>query len=145
MKNAQMIPFPIKLFLEMDWRNIPLYALIINCKYSLRIYYVYEIFLFCFCSYNRLVHKNLKDSKIGRGINLVAFDTTTFDVKLTETFDTYIEGKLKKRLHWKPSLYIVLLETFFLRALKLSLNDGDIIVLASFDEITYGLVNIIEN
>lgn len=40
----------------------------------------------------RLVHKNLKDSKIGRGINLVAFDGKTFDVKLTETFDTYLEG-----------------------------------------------------
>jgi hypothetical protein len=37
----------------------------------------------------------LKDSKIGRGVNLVAFDGKTFDVKLTETFDTYLEGKSK--------------------------------------------------
>jgi hypothetical protein len=37
----------------------------------------------------------MKDSKIGRGINLVAFDGKTFDVKLTETFDTYLEGKKK--------------------------------------------------
>lgn len=74
------------------------------------------------CFNNKLlVHKNLKDSKIGRGMNLVAFDGKTYDVKLIETFDTYLE------------------ETFFLRALKLNLNDGDIIMLASFDEITYGL------
>jgi len=45
----------------------------------------------------RLVHKNLKDSKIGRGVNLVAFDGKTYDVKLTETFDTYLEGKRKKK------------------------------------------------
>ncbi|UJR23354.1 hypothetical protein I4U23_026366 [Adineta vaga] len=74
------------------------------------------------CFNNKLlVHKNLKDSKIGRGVNLVAFDGKTYDLKLTETFDTYIE------------------ETFFLRTLKLNLNDGDIIVLSSFDEMTYGL------
>lgn len=36
--------------------------------------------------------------------------------------------------------YFFLLETFFLRALKMNLNDGDIIVIASFDEITYGFV-----
>jgi len=40
----------------------------------------------------RLVHKNLKDSKIGRGVNLVAFDSKTYDVKFIETFDTYLEG-----------------------------------------------------
>lgn len=79
----------------------------------LKIIYI-EIYFF------RLVHKNLKDSKIGRGINLVAFDSKTYDLKLTETFDTYLE------------------ETFFLRALKLNLNDGDIVILASFDEMTYG-------
>jgi hypothetical protein len=33
---------------------------------------------------------------------------------------------------------IIKLETFFLRTLKLNLNDGDIIILASFDEMTYG-------
>ncbi|CAF2618163.1 unnamed protein product [Rotaria sp. Silwood2] len=74
------------------------------------------------CFNNKLlVHKNLKDSKIGRGINLVAFDGTTLDVKITDTFDTYLE------------------ETFFLRTLKVNLNDGDIVILASFDEMTYGL------
>ncbi|CAF3774801.1 unnamed protein product [Adineta steineri] len=74
------------------------------------------------CFNNKLLlHKNLKDAKIGRGVNLVAFDGKTYDVKLTETFDTYLE------------------ETFFLRTLKLNLNDGDIIILASFDEMTYGL------
>lgn len=41
----------------------------------------------------RLVHKNLKDSKVGRGVNLVAFDGKTYEMKLTETFDTYLEGK----------------------------------------------------
>jgi hypothetical protein len=49
----------------------------------------------------RLVHKNLKDSKIGRGVNLVAFDGKTYDVKLTETFDTYLEGKRKKKIFFK--------------------------------------------
>ncbi len=39
------------------------------------------------------MHKNLKDSKVGRGVNLAAFDGKTFDVKLVETFDTYLEGK----------------------------------------------------
>lgn len=52
-------------------------------------YHAYIWFLYFY----RLVHKNLKDSKIGRGINLVAFDSTTYDVKLSETFDTYMEGK----------------------------------------------------
>ncbi|CAF3425803.1 unnamed protein product [Rotaria sp. Silwood1] len=74
------------------------------------------------CFNNKLlVHKNLKDSKIGRGINLVALDNTTLNVKLIDTFDTYLE------------------ETFFLRTLKINLNDGDIVILASFDEMTYGL------
>lgn len=83
----------------------------------------------------RLVNKNLKDSKVGRGVNLAAFDGKTFDVKLIETFDTYLEGKLKDFL---DELIIIELETFFLRTLKLNLNDGDIIILASFDEMTYG-------
>jgi len=41
----------------------------------------------------RLIHKNLKDSKIGRGVNFVAIDGKTFDVKLIDTFDTYSEGR----------------------------------------------------
>ncbi|CAF1137046.1 unnamed protein product [Didymodactylos carnosus] len=78
-----------------------------------------------------LIHKSLKDSKIGRGVNLVAIDGKTFDIKITETFDTYLE------------------ETFFLRNLKLNLNDGDIVIMASFDEMTHGLkeasVSLLEN
>ena len=41
----------------------------------------------------RLVHKNLIDSKVGRGVNVVALDGKTFEVKLIDTFDTYAEGK----------------------------------------------------
>ena len=81
--------------------------------------------------------KNLKDSKLGRGINFVALDNKTYAVKLIETFDTYIEGKQKIREEIKR-LLITILETFFLRTLKLNLNDGDIAILASFDEVTYG-------
>ena len=85
------------------------------------------------------MHKNLKDSKIGRGVNLVAFDGKTFEMKLTETFDTYLEGKFTSVFFSiNPLSMIISLETFFLRALKMSLNDGDVIVLASFDEMTYG-------
>ncbi|CAF0806787.1 unnamed protein product [Rotaria sp. Silwood1] len=74
------------------------------------------------CFNNKLlVHKNLKDSKISRGSNIVVIDGKTYDVKLVETFDTYLE------------------ENFFLRTLKLKINDGDILILASFDEMTYGL------
>jgi hypothetical protein len=54
------------------------------------IYWIFHSFVVV-----RLVNKNLKDSKVGRGVNLVAFDGKTYDVKLIETFDTYLEGKLK--------------------------------------------------
>jgi hypothetical protein len=74
------------------------------------------------CFNNKLlVHKNLKDAKIGRGVNVVGMDGKTFDVKLVDTFDTYSE------------------DNFFLRALKINLSNGDIIILASYDEMTYGL------
>ncbi|CAF1025896.1 unnamed protein product [Adineta ricciae] len=74
------------------------------------------------CFNNKLLlDKNLKDSKVGRGLNIVVINSTTFDVKLIETFDTYLE------------------ETFFLRALRLNLTDGDIVIMASFDEMTSGL------
>lgn len=43
--------------------------------------------------FRRLVHKKLKNSKVGRGVNIVALDGKTFEVKLIDTFDTYAEGK----------------------------------------------------
>ncbi|CAF1042224.1 unnamed protein product [Rotaria sordida] len=74
------------------------------------------------CFNNKLlVHKNIKDLKIGRGSNIVVVDGKTYDVKFIETFDTYLE------------------ENFFLRTLRLKLNDGDILILASFDEMVYAL------
>jgi hypothetical protein len=33
---------------------------------------------------------------------------------------------------------IFILENFLLRTLKINLNNGDIIILASYDEMTYG-------
>ena len=81
----------------------------------------------------------MKDAKIGRGVNLVALDGQTFDVKLTETFDTYLEGNERTNAHARRIHTIVVrTETFFLRTLKLNLNDGDIVIMASFDEMTYG-------
>lgn len=87
----------------------------------------------------RLLQKNVKDAKIGRGVNLVALDSKTYDVKLTETFDTYLEGLSNRISNDRyDALRCVNLETFFLRTLKLNLNDGDIVILSSFDEMTYG-------
>ncbi|CAF2490560.1 unnamed protein product [Rotaria sp. Silwood2] len=75
------------------------------------------------CFNNKLlVHKNLKDSKISRGSNIVVIDSKTYDVKSVETFDTYLEGKVNAYIYDKRKL-----------------NDGDILILASFDEMTYGL------
>ncbi|CAF3511522.1 unnamed protein product [Rotaria socialis] len=74
------------------------------------------------CFNNKLlIHKTLKDTKIGRGLNVAVVDSKTYDVKFIENFDTYLE------------------ETFFLRFLRLKLNDGDIVIIASHDEMTYGL------
>lgn len=74
------------------------------------------------CFDNQLLfHKNLKDSKIGRGVNMVAIDSKTLQVKLVQAFDTYAE------------------ENFFLRTLKVNLNNSDIILLASYDEMSSGL------
>ncbi|CAM4802124.1 unnamed protein product [Rotaria magnacalcarata] len=74
------------------------------------------------CFNNKLlIHKTLKDTKIGRGLNVAVVDSKTYDVKFIENFDTYLE------------------ETFFLRFLRLKLNDGDIAIIASHDEMTYGL------
>ncbi len=87
-KNVPMILSPIRLFPEMVSINIQLYVSITNCTYEInRIIYLLDF------SFYRLVNKNLKDSKVGRGVNLVAFDGKTFDMKLIETFDTYLEGK----------------------------------------------------
>lgn len=44
----------------------------------------------------RLVHKNLTDSKVGRGANVVAVDGKTFEVKLVDTFDTYAAGRKER-------------------------------------------------
>lgn len=63
--------------------NNKLYA---NSKYELK---YFELILF------RLVHENLKDSRIGRGVNLVVLDSRTYDIKLSETFDTYLEGRIR--------------------------------------------------
>lgn len=86
---------------------------------------------------SRLVHKSLKDTKIGRGINLVAVDAKTFEIKLVDTFDTYSEGE-KRESTWERSMPVLFLENFFLRTLKVTLNNGDIVILASYDEMTYG-------
>lgn len=54
----------------------------------------------------RLVHKNLKDSKLGRGLNAVTLDGQTLEVKSIETFDTYAEGKGTKNCssnRWETS------------------------------------------
>ena len=42
------------------------------------------------------MHKNLKDSKVGRGLNVIALDGRTFEMKISDTFDTYLEGKEEK-------------------------------------------------
>jgi len=74
------------------------------------------------CFNNRLLmHKNLKDSKVGRGLNVIALDGRTFEMKISDTFDTYLE------------------ESFLIRSLRLGLHDGDIIIVASYDEMSYGL------
>lgn len=44
----------------------------------------------------RLVHKNLKDSKIGRGVNVVVADGETYEIKSIDTYDTYSEGMEKR-------------------------------------------------
>ncbi|CAF1025761.1 unnamed protein product [Adineta steineri] len=74
------------------------------------------------CFNNKLLlHKNSKGVQVGRGLNFIAINSTTLEVKYNETFDTYLE------------------ESFFLRVLKLKLSDSDIIIMASFDEMTSGL------
>jgi hypothetical protein len=52
----------------------------------------------------RLIHKNLKDTKIGRGVNVVAIDGETFDVKLIDTFDTYSEGRRKVLIYYRKKI-----------------------------------------
>ena len=77
----------------MDWKSRRLSVLTINCESwndEQELCEAAVLFI-----HSRLIHKNLKDSKIGRGVNLVALDSKTFDVKLTETFDTYLEGNVQ--------------------------------------------------
>jgi hypothetical protein len=100
--------------------------------------YIYQMMIWISSFVFRLVHKNLKDTKIGRGVNVVAIDGETFDVKLIDTFDTYSEGRRTWLIYWWKKINYLFLENFFLRTLKLNLNNGDIIILASYDEMTYG-------
>ena len=65
----------------------------------------------------------MKDSKIGRGINLVVVDQNTLKVKHSNYYDTFVD------------------DTSFFRYLKSEVKDGDIVMLASFDEMTNGYVN----
>ena len=87
MKNVPRIRFLIKLSRAKESISIRLYTSITNCKCIDTRRISLEICL------RRLVHKNLIDSKVGRGVNVVALDGKTFEVKLIDTFDTYAEGK----------------------------------------------------
>ncbi|CAF0720231.1 unnamed protein product [Brachionus calyciflorus] len=68
-----------------------------------------------------LVGKNLPDNKIGRGINMVVVNKDTLEVKEIETFDTYGD------------------DSSFYRYVTSTLSDGDIILLASYDEMANSL------
>ena len=68
-----------------------------------------------------IVGKNLKDVKMGRGINIVVIDKDAYSVKYVNYFDTFTE------------------DASFLRYIKTDLMDGDIVLIASYDEMTNGL------
>ena len=87
----------------------------------------------------RLVDKSLKDSKIGRGLNVVIVDGQTFGLKSIETFDTYVEGKRTKLMYRScfNEVNCVFIESFLIRTLRWNMKDGDIILMASYDEISY--------
>ena len=53
---------------------------------------LFEFDLFSLNYKFRLFHKTLKDSKLGRGVNMVAVDSQTLQVKILQAFDTYAEG-----------------------------------------------------
>lgn len=58
----------------MAWRNIQAFASMENCMLSFRTnlaHFEPAIFIFVF----RIVNKNIKDNKIGRGINFVLIDS----------------------------------------------------------------------
>jgi len=67
------------------------------------------------------MEKNMKENKIGRGINLVVIDKNSYEVKLIDSFDTFED------------------DNKFLRAIKTNINDGDIVILASYDEMANAL------
>lgn len=83
----------------------------------------------------RLVHRNLTDSKVGRGLNVIVVDGKTFQVKLIDTFDTYAAGRTERNQFSNKSIRI---DNFLLRLMKLTLNTGDILIMASYDEMIHG-------
>lgn len=68
-----------------------------------------------------IVSKNMKDNKIGRGINLLVIDQGTFEIKTQDSYDTFTD------------------DAHFFRYIKTSTSDGDIVVMASYDEMANGL------
>lgn len=68
-----------------------------------------------------LVHKDLRDNKISRGINMVVINQHNLAVKSIETFDTWTD------------------DTAFYRKLRSGTEDGDIILMASYDEMSNGI------
>ena len=85
----------------------------------------------------------MKASRIGRGFNLIALNSETYELKLTETFDTYIDGR---NAEGRPDGIVqgtrcrltFLSDTFLIRALRMTLGNGDIVILTSFDEMSHG-------
>lgn len=68
-----------------------------------------------------LMGKNLKDSKIGRGINMVVLDKETLAIKSADSYDTFTDDGV------------------FYRFVKMEIADGDIVLIASFDEMANAL------
>jgi hypothetical protein len=77
-----------------------------------------------------LMGARIKDKKVGRGVNIVVLDPVSFEVKLKENYDTFRE------------------DAHFYRTIN-SLQEGDIILIASHDEMTNGLrktsISLMEN
>ena len=82
-------------------------------------------------------------ARIGRGFNFIALNSETYAVKSIETFDTYIDGRYPSIrfdeivrgtwCRWKFPL-----DTFLIRALRMTLGHGDIVIMTSFDEMSHG-------
>ncbi|RNA19337.1 O-linked-mannose beta-1-2-N-acetylglucosaminyltransferase 1-like [Brachionus plicatilis] len=68
-----------------------------------------------------LLSKNLPDNKIGRGINLIVIDQNNLEVKSMDAYDTYTD------------------DTNFYRYITKNTKDGDIVMIASFDEMANAL------